>query len=192
LNSWPVFEWKKPAMTAQLERKIYVKFAASLILVAASALPSFAADTVVRWQKVVGVITAPNVDNPVAGISAGTLPWTTKGGSVHIDLTSGVGSFDVEGLVLNGGNATGTPGPINSVVGTLVCNPGGDGANPPAQVTIDTPAATLNAQGNAELSFRINVPQNCTNPLFLIRIPQFGLRWIAAGAVRTTSSNSNY
>jgi len=168
-----------------------MKFTACLLFVAASALPSFAADTVVRWQKVVGVITAPNVDNPVAGISAGTLPWTTRGGNVRINLTTGVGSFDVEGLVLNGGNATGTTGPITSVVGTLVCNPGGDTANSPAQVVVDTPAATLNTLGNAELSFKLNVPQSCTSPLFLIRIPQFGFRWIAAGAVRTTGANSD-
>jgi hypothetical protein len=169
-----------------------MKFATSIILIAASALPSFAADTVVRWQKVVGVITAPNVDNPVAGISAGTLPWTTRGGNVRINLTTGVGSFEVEGLVLNGGNASGTTGPITSVVGTLVCNPGGDSATPPAQILIDTPAATLNPVGNAELSFKMNVPQTCTNPVFLIRIPQFGLRWIAAGAVRTSGSSSDY
>ena len=169
-----------------------MKFIASLILVAASALPSFAADTVVRWQKVVGVITAPNVDNPVAGISSGTLPWTTRGGNARFNFTTGVGSFDVEGLVLNGGNASGTTGPITSVVGTLVCNPGGDSANPPAQVTVDTPAVTLNPLGNAELSFKIDVPQPCTNPLFLIRIPQFGLRWIATGAARTTGTHSDY
>jgi len=169
-----------------------MKFVASLILVAASALPSFAADTVVRWQKVVGVITAPGVDNPVAGISSGTLPWTTRGGDARINLASGAGSFDVEGLVLIGGNASGTPGPINSVVGTLVCNPGGNGANGPAQVTVDTPAVTLNPLGNAELSFRIDVPQTCANPLFLIRIPQFGLRWIATGAVRTTGTHSDF
>jgi len=98
-----------------------------------------------------------------------------------------------EGLVLNGGSATGTTGPITSVVGTLVCNPGGDGSgNSPAQAIIDTPAATLTPQGNAELSFKINVPQVCANLLFLIRIPQFGLRWIAAGAVRTAAANSDY
>ena len=168
-----------------------MKIAASLMLVVASAVSSFAADSVVRWQKVVGVITAPNVDNPVAGISSGTLPWTTRGGDARINLTTGVGAFDVEGLVLNGGNATGTTGPITSVVGTLVCNAGGDSANGPAQVTVDTPAVTLNPLGNAELSFRINVPQTCTDPLFLIRIPQFGLRWIAAGAVRGFTAHSD-
>src|SRR5678815_5221211 len=99
-----------------------MKFAAFLVLTAVSVVSASAADAVVRWQKVVGVITAPNVDNPVAGISAGTLPWTTRGGNARINLTTGVGSFDVEGLVLNGGNATGTTGPITSVVGTLVCN----------------------------------------------------------------------
>ena len=38
-----------------------------------------------------------------------------KGGGAHVDL------FNVEGLVFNGGNATGTAGPITSVVGTLAC-----------------------------------------------------------------------
>ena len=164
----------------------YMKLVASLMLIAASALPSFA-DTVVRWQKIEGVITAPNVDNPVAAISSGTLPWTTRNGNARINLTTGLGEFGVQGLVLNGGNATGTTGPITSVVGTLVCNPGEDG-----QAIVDTPAAALNPAGDAELSFQVNVPRTCANPLFLIRIPQFGRRWIATGALRTTRSNSDY
>ena len=170
-----------------------MKVAVSLFIAAVCAASSFAADNVVRWQKVVGVITAPNVDNPVAGISAGTLPWNTRGGSVRVDLTTGVGSFEVEGLVLNGGNATGTTGPITSVVGTLVCNPGSDGtSNAPAQMIFDTPAVALSPLGNAELSFKLNLPTTCTSPLFLIRIPQFGLRWIAAGALRVSTSTSGY
>jgi hypothetical protein len=123
----------------------------------------------------------------VAGISAGTLPWVTRGGSAHVDLTTGDGSFDVEGLVLVGGNASGTTGPINSVVGTLVCNPGGNN-----QVVMDTPAANLSHVGNAELSFKLNVPPVCANPLFLVRIPQFGLRWIATGVMPFFSSRSAY
>ena len=170
-----------------------MKFAASLLIATAFAASSFAADNVVRWKKIVGVITAPNVDNPVAGISAGTLPWTTKGGSAHVDLTTGVGAFEVEGLVLNGGNATGTTGPIATVVGTLVCNPGSDGTgNTPPQVIFDTLGAALSPAGNAELSFKLNLPTTCTSPLFLIRIPQFGLRWIATGTVPVTNSNSGY
>src|SRR5215475_225942 len=137
-------------------------------------------NTVVRWHQIIGNITAPGIDNPVAGIAdangnlsnpirSGTLPWTTKGGSARVNLSTGEGSFDVEGLVLNGGNATGTTGPITSVVGTLVCDPGA------AQAILDTPAVDLSSKGNAELSFKLRVPSVCGSPLFLIRIPQGGL-----------------
>jgi len=98
---------------------------------------------------------------------------------------SGEGTFEVQGLVLNGGSASGTPGPINSVVGTLVCNPGTD-----TQVIIDTPAVDLSSTGDAELSFPLSVPPACSNPLFLIRIPQAELRWIATGTVPVTRHGS--
>jgi len=81
-------------------------------------------DTVVRWRGMEGVITAPGVDNPVGQIHSGAGPWTTRSGSARMNLATGNGSFDVEGLVLNGGNASGTPGAVTSVIGTLVCNPG--------------------------------------------------------------------
>src|SRR5262249_56767086 len=89
-------------------------------------------------------------------------------------------------LVLNGGNATGTAGPINQVVGTLVCNPGStDPAQP--QAILDTAPAALSANGNARFSGQfIDVgPFSCGDPLFLIRIgPGFGTaqgRWLATG-----------
>ncbi len=168
----------------------------SLVLTGASAFAQ--SSTVVRWHQIVGVITAPGIDNPVAGISdgngnmtnpihSGAGPWTTRGGSARVNLSSGEGSFDVEGLVLNGGNATGTPGPINSVVGTLVCSPG-----TLTQAILDTAAVDLSAEGNAELSFKLSVPSGCASPLFLIRIPQAGLRWIATGARRVASSASPF
>ena len=145
---------------------------------------------VVRWNRIVGVITAPGVDNPVGvapnQIHSGAGPWTTRGGSAHINLTSGEGSFDVEGLVLNGGNASGTPGPINSVVGTFVCN-----AGTATQAVMDTPATELSAAGDAELSFELTVPVGCSNPLFLIRLPQAGLKWIATGTVPVTHPQSD-
>src|SRR5215468_1201973 len=103
------------------------KLGASILL--AMAATSASAAEAVRWQTIVGnqiAGTSANNggggDNPVAGISSGNLPWTTLGGSARIDLFTGTGAFNVQGLVLNGGNATGTVGPINSVVGTLVCN----------------------------------------------------------------------
>jgi hypothetical protein len=145
-----------------------------------SALLAQSTDTTVRWKTIVGVITAPNVDNPVAGISSGTLPWTTTSGSARVNLSEGNVNFDVDGLVLNGG-PSGTTGPINSVVGTLVCNPGTN-----AQALVDTAAVPLSSRGNADFSGHVSgIPSTCENPLFLIRIPQFGKRWIATGAVRT-------
>jgi hypothetical protein len=152
-------------------------------------------NTVVRWQKIVGVITAPGIDNPVAvttdangnttnSIHSGGLPWTTRGGSARVNLLTGEGSFDVEGLVLVGGNATGTAGPVTSVVGTLVCNPG-----TADQTILDTGAANLSSVGNAELSFKLNVPSTCNSPLFVIRA---GVRWIATGAVRVTGNAFSY
>jgi len=165
----------------------------SLALAACSAFAQN--NTVVRWQKMVGVITAPGIDNPVAvttdangnvtnSIHSGGLPWTAREGSARVNTSTGEGSFDVEGLVLVGGNSTGTPGAVTSVVGTLVCNPG-----TADQAVLDTGATSLSASGNAELSFRLNVPSTCNNPLFLIRA---GVRWIATGAIRTTGNAFGY
>jgi hypothetical protein len=145
-------------------------------------------DTVVRWRGIEGVITAPGVDNPVGQIHSGAGPWTTRSGSARINLATGVGSFDVEGLVLNGGTASGTPGPVTSVIGTFLCNPGNTGGA--AEAAIDTPAATLNPIGDAEVSFKINVPAVCNSPVFLIRVPSG--RWIATGTKPAASSLSNY
>jgi hypothetical protein len=145
-------------------------------------------DTVVRWRGIVGVITAPGIDNPVGQIHSGAGPWTTRSGSATINLNSGEGSFEVEGLVFNGGNASGTPGPVTMVVGTLVCNAGSP--NGTVETAVDTPAVSLSSQGNADLSFKINTPATCTNPLFLIRVPSG--RWIATGTKSATASKSHY
>ncbi len=127
-------------------------------------------DSIVHWTRIVGVITAPNVDNPVAGISAAT----------------GEASFDVEGLVLIGGNATGTPGPINRVTGTLVCNPGTT-----VQAVRNSAEVELSPRGNAHFHGEIHgIPATCSDPLFLVRIgPSFPSpgavgRWLATGADR--------
>jgi hypothetical protein len=153
--------------------------------------------SVVNWRNIVGVITAPGVDNPVAvttggdgnvltKVSSGTLPWVTRTGSASVDLTTGAVEFSVRGLVLNGGNASGTSGPINQVTGTLVCNPGSTDVNQP-QAILDTPPVALSALGNAYFTGELTtaVPAPCDGPLFLIRIgPAFGPfagRWLATG-----------
>jgi hypothetical protein len=142
----------------------------------------FADDATARWKRIVGVITAPGTSNTVAGITSGG-PWTASAGTAHVNLTTGGTAFFVEGLVLVGGNDTGTPGPVTSVKGTLVCNPAST-----AQAVIDTAAVPLDAEGNAAFIGNLASvpPASCTNPLFLIRVPTANV-WIATGAVRITS-----
>src|SRR5215475_12755373 len=93
----------------------------AVLLAPALALSHESDDSVVQWRSIVGVITAPNVDNPVAGISAGTLPWSVREGHAQLNLATGRLRFALEGLVLIGGNASGTPGPVTSVTGTVIC-----------------------------------------------------------------------
>ena len=153
--------------------------------------------SVVSWRNIVGVITSPGADNPVAvttdehgnvldQIQSGTLPWVTRAGYAQVDLANGAIEFSVRGLVLIGGNASGTAGPINQVTGTLVCNPGSRDVTQPEAI-LDTPPVALSALGNASFSGRLTttVQSRCDTPLFLIRIgPAFGEftgRWLATG-----------
>ena len=145
-------------------------------------------ETVVRWRGIEGVVTAPGVDNPVSQIHSGAGPWTTQDGSARINLDTGNGSFEVEGLVLNGGTASGTPGAVAMVVGTLVCNPGSPAGT--VEAIMDTPAVNLSPVGDAELSFKLDVPPVCNHPLFLIRT--LSGRWIATGTRPAISSKSHY
>ena len=144
-------------------------------------------ETVVRWTGIAGVITAPGVDNPVGQIHSGAGPWTARGGSARINLITGEGYFDVDGLVLNGGSNSGSPGGVASVMGTLVCNAGVAGAT---ETDVDTPVTKLSSSGDADLAFRINVPASCSNPLFLIRVPSG--RWIATGTKAASDFHSAY
>jgi hypothetical protein len=140
--------------------------------------------TTVRWQSFAGVITSQNVDNPVSpNIHSGTFAWTVRGGSARVDLATGVASFNIQQLVINGSKFSGTPGPITQVTGTLVCNPGADGES-----THDTAAVSLDPHGNAQVTSHLGNLGACANPLFLVRIfNPSGARglWIATGVDRT-------
>src|SRR5262249_30385692 len=141
--------------------------------------------SVVRWRGMAGVITAQGVDNPVSNnIHSGTFAWTARGGFASVDLASGATSFHVEGLVINGTQFNGTPGPISAVTGTLVCNAGTN-----TEIALNTGAASLDAQGNAQLTGRLsNIPATCANPLFLLRIARLqgaNGKWIATGTERS-------
>lgn len=164
-------------------------FALAVLTLSSLAFAQGHHDDVVRWRSIEGNITAPGVDNPVAGISTGTLPWTTTRGRARVSLVTGAASFEVDGLVLNGGNGTGSTGPVDQVEGSLICNPGTS-----AQAILTTSPVPLSSTGDAEFSGDIgNVPSPCANPLFLVRIgpdlPGANQRWIATGAVRITGEN---
>jgi hypothetical protein len=150
---------------------------AGALLVLSVASPA-KADSI-RWRTIVGIVQASNI---VGNINGGGQPWTTLGGRVRVDLSRSRVDFDVQGLVLAGGNTIGTPGAINQVMGTLICDAGG------TNLTYDTPPVPLSPQGDADFSGPIGpIASTCnsSNVAFLVRIPAG--RWIANGAVRSSS-----
>ena len=124
-----------------------------------------------------------------SGVSpAADMPWTTLGGRARVDLAKGQLDFDVQGLVLAGGNSIGTPGTVNQVKGTLVCIVAGA----PTPVILDTTPVPLSPQGDADFSGPIGpISSTCnsSNVAFLVRIAASGV-WIANGAVRTSQGNN--
>jgi hypothetical protein len=150
---------------------------AGALLVLSAASPATADST--RWQTIVGIVQAGNV---VGNITGGGQPWTTLGGRARVDLSHSRLDFNVQGLVLAGGNTIGTPGAINQVIGTLICDAGG------TNLTFDTPPVPLSPQGDADFSGPIGpIASTCnsSNVAFLVRITAG--RWIANGAVRSSS-----
>ena len=161
------------------QAKISATMVAGALLMSAIASPA-AADTV-RWRTIIGVAQAGNL---VGNIGGGGQPWSTLGGRAKVDLAKSRVDFEVDGLVLAGGNTIGNPGAVNQVMGTVVCD-----AGTAAQQVRDTPTVTLSPQGDAEFSGTTitPIPSTCnsSNVVFLVRIPAG--RWIANGAVRTSS-----
>jgi hypothetical protein len=147
-------------------------------------------NSTVRWRSIVGVITAPGVDNPVGTIHGGAGPWSVHSGRADVNLSNGFTSFEVDGLVLNGGSSTGTPGAITSIKGTLVCNSGGT-----SPTILDTAPVSLNVHGDAHFEGEVNdIPSTCNNPVFLIRIvtPAGAAgRWIGTGVERFVTDQTH-
>src|SRR5215470_3241522 len=93
-----------------------------MILSASASFAQRGDDAVVRWKSIVGVIATQQDTNPVSrNIDSGTFAWSTADGRAHVNLATGAAAFSVEGLVINGTQFSGTPGPVTSVTGTLVC-----------------------------------------------------------------------
>ena len=156
-----------------------------MLLSASASFAQHGDDAVVRWKSIVGVIATQQDTNPVSrNIDSGTFAWITTGGHARVNLSTGAAAFNVEGLVINGTQFSGTPGPVTSVTGTLVCS-----AGTAQEFTLDTEPVALSALGDAKFTGKLaNGPIACENPLFLIRIfsPAGAQgRWIATGAVRS-------
>src|SRR5262249_14698029 len=143
------------------------------VLAALCASPAVAADA--QWKGIVGVITAPDdlttdaaedINNPVCNVDSGTVPWSCQARDAHVDLPIVAADFVVHGLVVNGQARIGTPGPVQTITGTLVCNPGTQ-----TEMPLDTSDIPIDRQGTARFSGVINgIPAACMNPVFLVRI----------------------
>lgn len=144
----------------------------------------------VEWETILGIPQAGNLVGTGTGqVTGGGQPWSTTGGQARLKLSDGDVRFEVQGLVLAGGNSIGTPGAVVEVVGTLVCDTNGSATG--NSILVNTPSVPLDARGDAR--FRGNIgplPVECTTEsdlAFLIRIvtpPNPPSRWIAYGAVR--------
>src|SRR5260370_926644 len=116
----------KPELVSQIKGQKQMKKTLLGVLTLLCATSVFAFDnddSIASWRSIVGVITAPGVDNPVAGIRAGAGPWSVRSGRAQVNLSNGATFLDVAGLVLKGSNSSGTPGPLTPGMGSLVRNP---------------------------------------------------------------------
>jgi hypothetical protein len=140
-----------------------------------------------RWQSVIGIAQAGNVVGTGTGAVTGAGVWSAQGGHVKVDPDKGKIDFEVNGLVLAGGNSIGTPGTVTQVKGTLVCDTDGS-ASGLNSVIVDTPPVDLSDEGDAQFHGSVGaLPAVCaTEPdiAFLIRAGATATaKWIANGTV---------
>jgi hypothetical protein len=175
--------------------RVFVAVAGGALLMSAMAGPAAAQS--VQWKNIVGIVQPANIVGsfttpascnvpPATPVGVGCIngagqPWTTLGGQADVNLANGQLDFNVNGLVLAGGNSIGTPGAVATVKGTLICI----NTTPATNVIIDTVFVPLSSTGDARFSGSVGpIPTSCTssNIAFLIRIAAD--RWIANGSVR--------
>jgi hypothetical protein len=142
------------------------------------ASPSLA-ETEVEWRQIVGIIAPGNtVGSGTGKATGGGTPWTTSRGNAEVNLTTGDLRFNVEGLVLAGGNSIGTPDGVTTVKGTLVCDT--TGVNSPNSVLVDSSLVPLDAQGDAKFKGNLGI------------LPAASGGWIASGMVRVTETDDDH
>ena len=141
-----------------------------------------------RWQSIIGIAEKGNVVGIGTGAVTGAGVWSAQGGHVKVDLDKGKIDFEVNGLVLAGGNSIGTPGSVTQVKGTLVCDTDGSASGGLNSVIVDTPLVDLSEEGDAQFHGSVGaLPAVCaTEPdiAFLIRAGASATaKWIANGTV---------
>jgi hypothetical protein len=141
-------------------------------------------DDALHWQSVIGIVQANNVVGSGTGAVTGAPgPWSALGGHVKVDLDKGKIDFDVNGLVLAGGNAIGTPGAVVQVKGTLVCDTNGS-ASGGNSIVVDTPLVDLSGEGDAQFHGSVGaLPSVCASESDVAFLIRAGSKWIANGTV---------
>jgi len=156
---------------------------AALAVVAAGAFfasHAWASDALVQFDRgfgvdpVAGIAAGAPVPNIVLSVPPGGRPWVIRSLRAGV-LTDGGISVKGAGLLLAGGDAIGTRGPVSQVFATLFC----------AGVAFHSPASPLDAHGNFVIKGRLGeVPPNpCVAPVLLIRNVGGTAPWFAAGIV---------
>ena len=158
------------------------------------AAPALAAGTLVKFDGGIGVhpvagvagtltaVPAGNqfsdvLRNDVRGVPPGGRPWVIRELRAEIKDDGHI-RVDGRGLLLSGGNGTGTTG-NQSVFATLICEP----AAPFVEHNTNRAGVALEPNGDFRIDDELSqVPADCANPLLLIR--NLGGAWFAAGIPR--------
>jgi len=112
-----------------------------------------------------------SVGQQVAGVMSGGAPWKIAVGEAAL-VSSGQIAIEIRGLLISGGTANNTVGPVTMVDASLVC---GD------VVAATTKAVPLSTAGNAQIVDTIKVPNPCIAPALLIRVAAITTGAVANG-----------
>jgi|SRR5262249_11668516 len=99
----------------------------------------------------------------IGGVPSGGAAWVVRGGKASL-TPGGELELEVKGLLISGGAANGTTGPVTQIAASLVC--GGSGG----MVVATTPAVNLSPEGDAELEAKITPPATCFGTIILVRV----------------------
>ena len=161
--------------------KISTSIVAAGIAASIFALPAIAAETVAKFEGAVGVDPVAGISaaglpvlNVVHGINPGGRPWVMARLKAEVKDNGHV-TVKGEGLLLSGGDAIGSTGPVQAVLATLFCG----------TQAFDSGSVALDASGDFRIDGALSgfPPTICSSPVLLIRNATGGASgaWFAAG-----------